>query len=323
MAHLPLTLTDLATRWAATHQPDAMLVRQMRHVTHDLSVLSNVQDPRGLTPTHLDAFQADLRTHYPRPTAQMMFGLAWDLLHFGVREALLATNPAGEMRIAPSPAGLPKPCPPFTPKELARIFGHPIFTAHAVPSDVRAGGIAAYWLPLILLCSGARAEEVAALGTRHLRYSADLPRIPYWCLDAGGEAPFLCKTAASGGPRPVHPILCRLGLLDYVARLPPGSDLFPLLRPDREGRRARRFCAYLRHFLRQEVGIVDPCQGAHSFRRTFAHACRQAALPDALTCALLGRPTPVSGDPWHAEAAMPLVALQQAMARLTFPGFPL
>ncbi|MDE4917481.1 integrase [Cupriavidus metallidurans] len=315
MTQSSLSLTDLAARWAATYHPDAMTARQMRHVTQDLSALSDVSDPRELTPVHLGAFQADLLRHYPRPTARRMLGLAHALLQCGVSEALLATNPARGLTLCPSP--VPALRPFFTPDDLTRIFSHRRFTAHALPSARDARGIAAYWLPLILLCTGARIEEAAALRTDDLCYRADTPPIPYWRFADRGA-----KTAAAQSPRPVHPILCRLGLLDYVASLPPGSDLFPLLIPGHTGRRAERFCRDFHRFLRQEVGLVEPNKTAHSFRHTFAHACRQAALPTNVIGALMGRIF-VYESHEHEDREIPLAALQQAMARVTFPGFPL
>ena len=312
MAQPPFTLTDLATRWAAKHHPGAMLERQMRLVTHDLSLLTDVTDPRRLTPSHLGALLDDLLACYPRHLAHMMFCLAEDLLQFGVRESLLTTNPARDLTISMSLAAPPQRSP-FTPEELARIFGHPLFTAHAIPSAGGAGGIAAYWLPLILLCAGARAKEAAALRTDHLRYSADVPPIPYWRFEGG------TKTAPLR-PRPVHPILCRLGLLDYSESLPPGADLFPLLRPDREGLRARRFCAYFHHFLRT-VGILDRSKTTHSFRHNFALACRQARLPPDVSEALRGHGARRTVA--HDDGELPLATLQREIHRLTFPGFPI
>jgi len=313
MTQPPLTLTELAARWAAKCHPGDGLVRQMRHVTHDLSMLVDVSDPRVLTPRDLCALQADLVAHYPRPIACRMFRLADALLQFGVSETLLATNPARGMTVTPPPAAAHWRCP-FTPDDLTRIFSHQIFTAHALPPERCAGGSAAYWLPLVLLCTGERPDRAAALCTHDLRYSADAPPIAYWSFDTG--------TKTAGYRQPAHPILCRLGLLDYVGSLPPGSDLFPLLRPDLGGHRAGRFCRYLHRFLRQEVGIVEPCKGAYSFRLTFAHACRQAALPPDVTCALRGSALPYAYA-GGCGMEVSLATLQQAMARLTFPGFPL
>jgi len=315
MPHLCLTLSDLASRWEAQRHPAAETVRQMRLVTHDLSALSHVSDPRELTRHQLRAFHDDLLSHHRRHTARKMFGLAHALLQFGVSETLLETNPAQGMTVKPSPASA-QPRLPFTPSDLTRLFSHRVFTAHWIPPQRSAGGIAAYWLPLVLLCTGAPLSMAGALCTRNLLYSADSPSIPYWRFDI-----YRRGAPARQYRQPIHPILCRLGLLDYVGSLPPGSDLFPLLTPDRAGRRTARFSTYFGRFLRREVGIVEPHKMAASFRPTFACACRQAELPPDIAYALLGRADPY-GNTERCGGETPLTTLQQAMARLTFAGFP-
>ena len=306
-----LTLTDLAADWEMVREPTAETARQMRVITHDLSALSHLTDARALAPRHLRAFRDDLLAHHRRPTARKMFGLAHALLEFGVHEALLDTNPAHGMTLPSSPPATP-PHAPFTPSELTRLFTHRVFTARELPPQGGAGGIAAYWLPLLLLCSGVRLDTAAALRTDHLLYSADLPAVPYWRFDT---PPYLEYR------QPVHPILCRLGLLDYVAGLPPGHDLFPLLTPDRAGRRTAGFSTYFSRLLRREVGIVDPGKVAVSLRLNFALACREAELSHLHRCALLGSPLP---DEWTCFGVdLPLAVLQKGMLRLSFPGFPL
>jgi len=215
-----LTLTELASRWETKRHPAAETARQMRLITHDLSALSHVSDARALTRGHLRAFHDDLLSHHPRPTARKMFGLAHALLQFGVSETLLDTNPAWGMTVNASTAAA-RPHSPFTQSELTRIFSHRVFTAHELPPQCSAAGIAAYWLPLILLCTGARLDTAAALRTDHLLYSADAPSVPYWRFDNHKSGPAQYR-------QPVHPILCRLGLLDYVRSLPPRQRPFPI-----------------------------------------------------------------------------------------------
>ncbi|MDE4917480.1 hypothetical protein ACUXAV_003778 [Cupriavidus metallidurans] len=312
-----LTLIDLAASWETHRQPAAETARQMRVIAHDLGALSHVGDPSALTRGHLRAFHDDLLAHHSRPTARKMFGLAHALLQFGFRVGLLDSNPAQGMTVSASTVAA-QPHVPFTPSELTRIFSHPVFTTQRPPSQRNGAGSAAYWLPLILLCSGARLRTAASLRTDHLLVSADASAIPYWQF-----APPPGSVKKSEGYRqPVHPILCRLGLLDYAATLPSGSDLFPLLLPDRAGRRTAGFSTYFSRFLRREVSIVEPGKGTDSFRYTFALACRRAEVPFAHECALRGSALP---DRWNGdlEWEIPLAVLRKQMARLTFPGFPL
>ncbi|WP_137925020.1 hypothetical protein [Cupriavidus sp. 2SB] len=315
-----LSLTELASHWEAARLPTAETARQMRVIAHDLGALSHVSEARALTPGHLRAFRNDLLAHYAAPTARKMFGLAHALLAFGYGTLLLDTNPARGMTVAlSSPAT--RSHAPFTPSELTRIFTHRVFTTRELPLQCGAGGVAAYWLPLILLCTGVRLDTAAALRTDHLRYSADTPPVPYWQFEHRRFV--LSKSYVTEYLQPIHPILCRLGLLDYVAALPPGSDLFPLLPPDRTGRRTARFSTYFHRFLHRDVGIVGPGKGADSFRYTFALACRQTGLPVSWTCAVRGIPVPNAWRSHFDDIEIPLVTLQRLMVRLSFPGFPL
>ena len=213
----------------------------------------------------------------------------------------------------PLPADAPLVCP-FAAGDLTRIFSHPVFAmSRALPMQRHAARMVAYWLPLLLLCSSARFDEATALRTNHLRYSDDIPAIPYW--DFHG----LANTRRALYPRPVHPILIRLGLLEYVRSRPRNGVLFPTLVPDAYGRRAGWFVPFFHGLLREELGIAEPCKGIYSFRRNFVLACR-AALPPDLAAALCGHAMP-SGP--IRDVDWPLPVLQQAMVRLTFPGFPL
>jgi hypothetical protein len=53
---------------------------------------------------------------------------------------------------------------PWTPEQLSAFFGQPLFTSYALPVGTwRAGGAAAYWVPLLGLFTGARVGELCQL----------------------------------------------------------------------------------------------------------------------------------------------------------------
>ena len=122
----------------------------------------------------------------------------------------------------------------FSNEELRAILGLPVFTRGERPGGGKSD--ASYWLPLLLLFTGARPEEIAQLIVSDIALD---PKSGRWVLTITdeGEHPYKglrgLKTDDTPRTFPVPLQLIDWGLLHYVETLRAASEiaLFPALRP--------------------------------------------------------------------------------------------
>jgi integrase len=123
----------------------------------------------------------------------------------------------------------------LSPSELAAIFALPLFTRGERPAQGR--GEASYWLPLMLLWTGARPEELAQLIVDDVWQDTATQRWMMRITDEGShpvKGPRSLKTSKKHSGRRTFPVplpLIALGLIDYVAWLRGAGEsaLFPRL----------------------------------------------------------------------------------------------
>lgn len=140
-----------------------------------------------------------------------------------------------------------------------------------------------YWVPLIMLYSGARPAEIAQLAVSDIRKDRDT-----WILgitetaDDDEEGIKSLKTAASRRVVPVHQKLIELGLLNYLAETTQAGHarLFPIAARNSRGQIiadfSREFGRYLSRIgLKKGRGI-----SLYSFRHGAFDALRRAGYLD-------------------------------------------
>ncbi|WP_241093971.1 site-specific integrase [Xanthomonas bonasiae] len=158
----------------------------------------------------------------------------------------------------------------FTPDQVKRIFDPENFK--------QLKGDAARWLPLILLYTGARSNEVARLELEDCREEDGIPIFHFTWM---GEDKSL-KTDASDRKTPVHPDLIKLGLWERVARLKAAGEtkLFPELSFDaKNGPAGRTQHAFSRYLVKLGIKARGGGRvGHHSFRDTVIGALKAAGV---------------------------------------------
>lgn len=153
---------------------------------------------------------------------------------------------------------------PWTEEELATLFSQPLFTEKRLSKTKKAGGLAAYWVPLIAVYSGARISEICQLCVQDI-----VTKISHSVIKIRGRSEDQrLKTANAERDIPIHPRLVELGFLDYVQQIkrnPQANSLWPelLKRNERSGGYfSQWFGEYLKTLpLNGEVDF-------HSFRHT-------------------------------------------------------
>ncbi len=170
----------------------------------------------------------------------------------------------------------------FNAAELHKIFSLPVFTAGARPSACR--GEAAYWVPLLLLTTGARPEEIAQLMVADVQNDGEGWGWTLTITDTGThprKGKQRLKTPGAGRTFPVPPSLIDLGFLRYVAWLKASKEtaLFPTLRT--KGARNLLFPSFGEwwgKYLRANDAWRKGCRGARDFRHTWPTAARECGV---------------------------------------------
>lgn len=200
----------------------------------------------------------------------------------------IETNPTEGMFLAKDKR---KKVFPFTIDQLNALFQSPLFTGCESddaprfwnkPGKVRIRDHR-YWVPLIMLYSGARPAEIAQLSLNDVRKEQN-----NWIMeitetnDDDGEELKTLKTLGSRRVVPVHKELIRLGFLNYLKGMRNGehSRVFPLALRNSRGQMisdfSREFGRYLgRIGLKKGRGI-----SLYSFRHGAFDALRRAGYLD-------------------------------------------
>jgi integrase len=193
---------------------------------------------------------------------------------WAVSEVLLpGQNPFNEIRVEASKGdGMSRDL--FTLLELKKIFGTDLYMNYGASPTHKPYR---YWLPLLLLTSGARRAEIAGLYLEDIRRDGRT-----WIIDINSKQPDKrLKTANAARVTPIHPEILKLGFVDYVKKLKKRNEvrLFPELRTlsDTDGY-ARPFGDWFSEYLK-ELGIYEKRKKtAHSFRHTHATMLQDAGV---------------------------------------------
>lgn len=164
--------------------------------------------------------------------------------------------------------------PTYQEEDLFALFKHPIWTGcHSAVRRHLPGNVivwdAIYWCPLLSAYCGARLEEIAGLKMAEVITDDPIPHLIIQENDNRG-----LKTIASERLVPIHPLLIRLGFLEYVASRKKGraKHLFPELKPNPGtetswgARVTRRFSEAVALTLGNHRVEKDKNKTFHSFR---------------------------------------------------------
>lgn len=164
----------------------------------------------------------------------------------------------------------------FTVDEVRSILSSPELAAfqHKAPHK--------FWMPLIAAYSGLRIEEIAQLDPQDdFRQEGGVA-----VMDVNDRGAKQLKSQTSRRLVPVHPVLVKLGLLDYVAALKQAGarTMFPKQKM-RDGRLAKNPAKAVNRFIAETMKIPKTL---HSFRHTVATILKQKRVEESVAAALLG-----------------------------------
>ena len=163
---------------------------------------------------------------------------------------------------------------PFSAEEIATIFNASTWKTYAVPSKPHF-----HWLPFLLAYTGARPNEIAGLLLDDIRREQG---IDYFALKG--------KNSNSKRKVPLHREVLASGFMAYLAQRradDPGGQLFPLLKPTKNGH-AKNVSRRFNESYLPSLRINDPRRRLYSFRATFITRMSELNVNPAMLMALVG-----------------------------------
>lgn len=235
----------------------------------------------------------------------------------------LTANPAADMFLKKSKEKTTKP---FTVDEMNILFKSSFFTGCQNDDAPRfwskPGNVLIrdhrFWVPLIMLFSGARPAEIAQLGIDDVREDRG-----HWIMHitTEGDGDKSVKTAGSMRVVPVHPELVKLGLLKHHAELKKQGEkrLFPLAERNERGQMIATFSRDFPRYL-TKIGLKEGRGlSLYSFRHGAADALRRAGFLDEQFGFILGH---TSGTMTQRYGTLPQGMLEQRVELISSIAYP-
>lgn len=187
---------------------------------------------------------------------------------------------------------------PFDQEQLDKIFHAPLYTGcqndengynKPGPKVIRRGR---FWVPLISLWTGMRLNEICQLHVADVTIKDGVDIILIQTndnTDESGDEEKRVKTEAGIRFVPIHPMLKRIGFLDFVEKRRQSKDkrLFPEIKPGPRGDLAHGMSKWFGRFL-ESIDARKSRTAFHSFRHLYRDALREAELPIAAALQLGG-----------------------------------
>jgi integrase len=274
-----LSLQDLHLRWQAANQTSDDSSRACLRAIKLFESFSGEVKLAQINRDMGDKFRSWLQQQ-PTSSKTARDRLVWikSLLNYACDDLeLIAKNPWRGLDIK---AHTESPRQPWSDEALSKLFSHRIWSEHWVPLDKKAGGLAAYWVPLLAWYSGARCSELCQLRTEDIKKESGV-----WVMQIyDGDSTQRIKTIAARRSIPLHAEILRLGFVQYCESITQGS-LWPDL-PKREGKAGGFFSQFFGE-LRAELGIPPPMD-FHSFRHSARTNLVCAGVTETVIDRLLG-----------------------------------
>lgn len=215
------------------------------------------------------------------------------VLKLAVKKGYLSSVPSADLSPYAEKIPAAEKRQSFTVEQLNAIFSAPIYTgcqndgagfAKLGPNVIRR---ARFWVPLICLFTGMRANEVCQLYLQDLKTS-----------DAGtvyidiikNQVDKKIKNETSRRVFPLHPELLKMGFPSYVEGLRKKGEtrLFPELKPDTYGYYSASLSDWFSDSFLKSIMEKEKGYSFHSLRHNFRDALRLINAPDWVLQALGG-----------------------------------
>lgn len=206
----------------------------------------------------------------------------------------------------------------MSPEEMTKAFSSPDFLAQR--TGTKGTLEARFWLPLLCLFHGTRANEVAGMLISDVKETNGIA-----FLNLRESEGHRLKTETSARAVPLHRVLLELGFLEFVStrrERDPNGYLFAGLKRNKNGSMADGVCKW---WARQMTGILGAspddgptgARGIHSLRHSWVAAARVAVIAESTWKRLGGWSLPDASDNYGLSDALPM--LKTAIDKIEFP----
>jgi integrase len=195
----------------------------------------------------------------------------------------------------------------FTDEDLKTVFGGDF-------GDSRESRPERYWIPLLMLYTGARNEETAQLHVGDVRETEGV-----WVIDINMDTPDkTLKNRFSKRQVPLHSALLARGFLEYVqeAQREGRARLWPGLRKGARGYNAPVSRWFNRRL--EQLRIKTSRKDSYSLRHTFSTKLKRAGTPEYVIDQLTGHKT-LGMSAGRYGKAIELTSLREQLERLEVP----
>jgi integrase len=199
---------------------------------------------------------------------------------YAVENEYLHKNPVISGLVPPKKKNTRSQKEAFSRRDLERILSPDLFLEWSKQSAAR------FYIPTILMFTGARVEEVASLYCKDVFQVDDL-----WCISINDDKDRKVKNENAIRELPLHPVVVNdLGFIRYVERVKKdGNDrVFPELSIS-NFKYSHEFVKRFSYYLRKKVQIVNSKKTMHSLRHTATDTLYKAIVPENMIEELTGR----------------------------------
>ncbi len=258
-----------------------------------------------------------------RQTVRRYMSSLGGLCRWMVTHDYLEANPVIDMLPKRSATGNQKPV--FTDEQLLVLFSSTLFAGCRGPTwrDASEPGKHLirdhrFWMPWIMMFSGARLGEVAQLLVADIRVEHDIAIMHI--TEQGGHGK-RTKTKGSMRSVPVHSELLKLGLLEFrdVAASSGQVRLFPEVAIPSDGQIAAQFSREFGRYLERLGMKSGRGLSAHSFRHGFVDKARKAGFTDDEIALVVGHDKPTMTGRYGTERQGTLAFRQRIVESVLFP----
>jgi integrase len=241
------------------------------------SRLKEFKDISGVTADHLKGkYEKTLDV----TTRRKYLNMAKNIFNFAYENEYIDKNPVISGIIPPKKKMTKKLRETFDMDDLRRIFNPDTYLKWSQDKPER------FYIPLILLYTGCRVEEVASL------YCKDVfEKDGIWCIDINDDNDRSVKTLSGIRTVPLHPVLVEdFKFSKYVEKMKAqGSQrVFPKLYKV-SYKYSHEFVKRFSYYLRSTIKLSDPKKVLHSFRHLVTDHLYKAMVMESMIEELMGR----------------------------------
>ncbi len=205
------SLRDVFNRWCESKHRSTDSIQACHRALRLFETLTRNKPIDEITRDDGDAFRAELgKLRASSKTTKDRFTWVKALMRFAHEDlGWLSANQWSLLKILSTTERRRRA---WTIEEIEILLSQPLYTQGELPKAWNAGGLAAYWIPLLGLFTGARLSEIAQLKTRDISLENNTISL------RNRDPEQRLKTNASIRSVPIHSELLRLGFAAYISR---------------------------------------------------------------------------------------------------------